>query len=90
MLIFLILLICDGGCVFHRFSITYEQYQKDEHTKALVARRGSENKITFYAIYDSNDGGHVLAYQESHFDVEYIDDKLYLGGVGPMVLIVEE
>lgn len=80
----------NGETVENTTSITYEQYQKDEHTKALVARRGSENKITFYAIYDSNDGGHVLAYQESHFDVEYIDDKLYLGGVGPMVLIVEE
>ena len=70
-------------------SITYKIYEKDTNVKALVARRGSENRITFYAIYDFTGDGQVLAYQESHFDVEYIDEKLYLGGIGPMILIEE-
>ena len=69
-------------------TITYEQYSDGGNIKALVARRGSSNSITFYGLYNTSTYK-VLAYQESHFDVEYIDENLYLGGIGPFTLIGE-
>ena len=68
-----------------------EVYAKDTNVKALVIKGSSSGTMLFYAIYDFDlEHEKTLAYQESHFDVKYIEEKLYLGGIGPFELVVEE
>ena len=70
-----------------------EVYAKeDTNVKALVIKGSSSGTMLFYAIYDFDleHEKNTLAYQESHFDVKYIEEKLYLGGIGPFELVEEE
>ena len=69
-----------------------EVYAKDANVKALVIKGSTSGTMLIYAIYDFDleHEKNTLAYQESHFDVKYIEEKLYLGGIGPFELVVEE